>query len=165
MPLILFLEGQTPGLSPTELQQSVVTAERLAQRLHVSLIHLRDRVGSGPVSRTTIPPPIVTPPGLSDQNGSCKSSLLLPSAATPNNSLQPNTATCNLDPTSPTDVKKKKGKRRERLKPTEQVESTAQDQTGTGPINGLTSTATSAPVVREYLLRRETPVDDFVDVR
>ncbi|THD24574.1 GTP-binding protein 1 [Fasciola hepatica] len=158
-------EGQTPGLSPTELQQSVITTERLAQRLHVSLIHLRDRVGSGPNSRTTVPLPPASSPGLPHPNGSCKSPPVSSPAATATDSLQSPPTVSNSDLTSPSVGKNKKGKRRERPKPTEQIESVAQDQPVVNYVNGLTSVATSVPVVREYLLRRETAADDFVDIR
>ncbi|TPP55925.1 GTP-binding protein 1 [Fasciola gigantica] len=158
-------EGQTPGLSPTELQQSVITTERLAQRLHVSLIHLRDRVGSGPNSRTTVPLPPASSPGSPHPNGSCKSPPVSSPAATATDSLQLSPTFPNSDLTSPSVGKNKKGKRRERPKPTEQIESVAQDQPIMNYVNGLTSVAASVPVVREYLLRRETAADDFVDIR
>ncbi|VDP89781.1 unnamed protein product [Echinostoma caproni] len=142
------------------MQQSVTTIECLAQRLHVNLIHLRDRVGSGPASRTTVPVP--ASPNHTQPNGSSPKS---PSLTAKTNPSEPDCATpTDSDPTP--SEKKKRGKRRDRLKSAGQSEPTSPESSTTANhVNNTVSTPVGVPVVREYLLRRETPADDFVDVR
>lgn len=149
-----------------ELEQSVATAERLAQSLHVNLIHLRDRpvTGSSTISSRQE----------SANSESGRSGVEL-SGSHP------------VDPSSPDDTSRgqpipssKSAERRRRKQNssssiTHSPSGQRQSPACTSPVQNqldnpdslipLGTSATSAPVVREYLIRKEIPADDFVDVR
>ncbi|TGZ70856.1 hypothetical protein CRM22_002955 [Opisthorchis felineus] len=132
-------DGQSPGLLPEDLNHSVNTTERLAETLKVKLIHLRDRAVSGSALEIQSRIENNGPACGSTSSESTSISLSVPSYLGHNESAE---GCMQLQNSS--------------YQP-------SPDCSAPTPSTDISSV--TGPVVREYLLRKETPADDFVDVR
>ncbi|GAA47991.1 GTP-binding protein 1 [Clonorchis sinensis] len=132
-------DGQSPGLLPEDLNHSVTTTERLAETLKVKLIHLRDRTVSGSALENQSRIENNGPACGSTSSESTSISLSTPSYLGHNESAE---GCVQLQSSS--------------FQP-------GPDRSAPTPSTDVSSV--TGPVVREYLLRKETPADDFVDVR
>ncbi|KAA3677516.1 uncharacterized protein DEA37_0014179, partial [Paragonimus westermani] len=165
-------DGQSPGLDVIELEQSVATAERLAQSLHVNLIHLRDR----PVSSSSTV-------GTRHESASSEPYRLGPESTGPNQASPTCSSPVGISSDQPIPSNKSAERRRRKQNSSSffmQPSSSGRHQSPTCTSPDLTqsnnpdvtilsnaSLSASAPtsVVREYLIRKEIAADDFVDVR
>ncbi|KAF8560762.1 hypothetical protein P879_06068, partial [Paragonimus westermani] len=165
-------DGQSPGLDVTELEQSVATAERLAQSLHVNLIHLRDR----PVSSSSTV-------GTRHESASSEPYRLGAESTGPNQASPTCSSPVGISSDQPIPSNKSAERRRRKQNSSSffmQPSPSGRHQSPTCTSPDLTqsnnpdvtilsnaSLSASAPtsVVREYLIRKEIAADDFVDVR
>ncbi|CAH8626077.1 unnamed protein product [Schistosoma rodhaini] len=150
-------DGQCPGLTPQEMNQSVCTAERLADSLSSHLIYLRDRwITAGSQSSATT----------TTQSGSGVDTTTRPSSVD-NGHSSPHrhtlTSSSGEGKTKESSVNVDDG-----IQPKQNniSETNATDTTSTiSSSSSNSSSATTGCLVKEYLLRRKTASDDFVDVR
>ncbi|CAL8100449.1 unnamed protein product [Calicophoron daubneyi] len=163
-------DGQPPGLSESDLQASVETIQRLAKELNLNLVHLRDRCAGATSSNLSAPNNLAcknkqtTPDGKSqaaDQMVYSKSGPYPTSES----------VTKNGDTATSSETKSSKKWQKNRTKNASQS-SPQTVSNSTSPVGfSLSPTQPDDPVisngyvVREYLLRKEVPSDDFVDVR
>ncbi|CAI2731770.1 unnamed protein product [Schistosoma spindalis] len=163
-------DGQCPGLTPQEMTQSVCTAERLADSLSSHLIHLRDRwITAGSQSSTTTTTQsgsgvdtTTRPSSAENSHGSPHRHTLSSSSGegkTKGNSVNIDDGSQSKQSSYSTDDNKK-------LSSQNMSETNATDTTSTiSSSSSNSSSATTGCLVKEYLLRRKTATDDFVDVR
>ncbi|CAH8536245.1 unnamed protein product [Schistosoma turkestanicum] len=164
-------DGQCPGLTPQEMNQSVCTAERLADCLASHLIHLRDRwITAGPQSSTTT----------TVQTTSSVNTTTTPKLSTTNNNTQSSSPRRNNSGGHSSTTRKDSihvDNESESAKNTDDSNNKNKElsKRNASEINMTTTTTTSttttpvmssnSSLVKEYLLRRKTASDDFVDVR
>ncbi|CAH8584489.1 unnamed protein product [Schistosoma intercalatum] len=165
-------DGQCPGLTPQEMNQSVCTAERLADSLSSHLIHLRDRwitAGSQSSATTTTHSgsgvDTTTRPSSAENSHSSPHRHTLSSSSgegkTKGNSV-------NIDDGSQSKQSRNSTDDNKELSSQNISETNATDITSTissSSSGSNSSSATTGCLVKEYLLRRKTASDDFVDVR
>ncbi|CAH8600557.1 unnamed protein product [Schistosoma margrebowiei] len=162
-------DGQCPGLTPQEMNQSVCTAERLADSLSSHLIHLRDRwitAGSQSSATTTTQSgsgvDTTTKPSSAENSHSSPHRHTLSSSSgegkTKGNSVNIDDGSQSKQSSNSTDDNKG-------LSSQNISETNATDTTSTISSSSNSSSATTGCLVKEYLLRRKTASDDFVDVR
>ncbi|CAH8598438.1 unnamed protein product [Schistosoma bovis] len=164
-------DGQCPGLAPQEMNQSVCTAERLADSLSSHLIHLRDRwitAGSQSSATTTTQSgsgvDTTTRPSSAENSHSSPHRHTLSSSSgedkTKGNSMNIDDGSQSKQSSNSTDDNKE-------LSSQNISETNATDTTSTisSSSSSNSSSATTGCLVKEYLLRRKTASDDFVDVR
>ncbi|KAH9580281.1 Short integuments 2, mitochondrial [Schistosoma haematobium] len=164
-------DGQCPGLAPQEMNQSVCTAERLADSLSSHLIHLRDRwitAGSQSSATTTTQSgsgvDTTTRPSSAENSHSSPHRHTLSSSSgegkTKGNSVNIDDGSQSKQSSNSTDDNKE-------LSSQNISETNATDTTSTisSSSSSNSSSATTGCLVKEYLLRRKTASDDFVDVR
>ncbi|CAH8573517.1 unnamed protein product [Schistosoma mattheei] len=162
-------DGQCPGLTPQEMNQSVCTAERLADSLSSHLIHLRDRwitAGSQSSATTTTQSgsgvDTTTRPSSGENSHSSPHRHTLSSSSgegkTKGNSVNIDDGSQPKQSSNSTDDNKE-------LSSQNTSETNATDITSTSSSSSNSSSATTGCLVKEYLLRRKTASDDFVDVR
>ncbi|CAH8582713.1 unnamed protein product [Schistosoma intercalatum] len=165
-------DGQCPGLTPQEMNQSVCTAERLADSLSSHLIHLRDRwitAGSQSSATTTTHSgsgvDTTTRPSSAENSHSSPHRHTLSSSSgegkTKGNSVNIDDGSQSKQSSNSTDDNKE-------LSSQNISETNATDITSTissSSSGSNSSSATTGCLVKEYLLRRKTASDDFVDVR
>ncbi|CAH8603447.1 unnamed protein product [Schistosoma bovis] len=164
-------DGQCPGLAPQEMNQSVCTAERLADSLSSHLIHLRDRwitAGSQSSATTTTQSgsgvDTTTRPSSAENSHSSPHRHTLSSSSgegkTKGNSMNIDDGSQSKQSSNSTDDNKE-------LSSQNISETNATDTTSaiSSSSSSNSSSATTGCLVKEYLLRRKTASDDFVDVR
>ncbi|CAH8596064.1 unnamed protein product [Schistosoma guineensis] len=164
-------DGQCPGLTPQEMNQSVCTAERLADSLSSHLIHLRDRwitAGSQSSATTTTQSgsgvDTTTRPSSGENSHSSPHRHTLSSSSgegkTKGNSVNIDDGSQSKQSSNSTDDNKE-------LSSQNTSETNATDITSTisSSSSSNSSSATTGCLVKEYLIRRKTASDDFVDVR
>lgn len=169
-PINYHVDGQCPGLAPQEMNQSVCTAERLADSLSSHLIHLRDRwitAGSQSSATTTTQSgsgvDTTTRPSSAENSHSSPHRHTLSSSSgegkTKGNSMNIDDGSQSKQSSNSTDDNKE-------LSSQNISETNATDTTSTiSSSSSNSSSATTGCLVKEYLLRRKTASDDFVDVR
>ncbi|VDP99693.1 unnamed protein product [Trichobilharzia regenti] len=152
----MITDAQCPGLTPQEMDQCVCTADRLAECLSSHLIHLRDRwitsgSGSGATVSTTTTTTTPTKPSANDVNmnddddGNVAENRRLKKDKEENSTKSRHIASSQQQSSS------------------EEVNTTAASSASVSSTN--TATTGGGCLVKEYLLRKRTASDDFVDVR
>ncbi|KAK4468086.1 hypothetical protein MN116_008257 [Schistosoma mekongi] len=148
-------DGQCPGLTTQEMDQSVCTAERLADCLSSHLIHLRDRwITAGPQSSqiATTTHPTTKPSNSNNSYSPCQNNKSSRGGKTKK-------ALINMDDESQSQQDTSSSNNVKEPPSQNMLEMNATTTTL------LSSTAATGCLVKEYLLRRKTASDDFVDVR
>ncbi|CAH8626091.1 unnamed protein product [Schistosoma rodhaini] len=163
-------DGQCPGLTPQEMNQSVCTAERLADSLSSHLIYLRDRwitAGSQSSATTTTQSgsgvDTTTRPSSVDNGHSSPHRHTLTSSSGEGKTKE---SSVNVDDGIQPKQNSNLTDKNKELSSQDISETNATDTTSTiSSSSSNSSSATTGCLVKEYLLRRKTASDDFVDVR
>ncbi|CAH8861406.1 unnamed protein product [Trichobilharzia szidati] len=160
-------DAQCPGLTLQEMDQCVCTADRLAECLSSHLIHLRDRwitSGSGATVSTTTANTTTTtttptkPSTVSNNHTSPRGKI--------NNDVNMND---DHDVVENRRLKKDKEENSTKSKNIASSQQSSSEEVNTAAPSSVVSSTNTATtggcLVKEYLLRKKTASDDFVDVR
>uniref|UniRef100_A0A0R3SRM8 Tr-type G domain-containing protein n=1 Tax=Hymenolepis diminuta TaxID=6216 RepID=A0A0R3SRM8_HYMDI len=140
---MFFLEGQDPGISPSDMTASEVTLRALAEKLNAHVIHLRDRnVPAHPASSNT----------------------------TTNNTSNPamtesSTSATNINTNIAPSKKKKKGGRNSGPANNSTSNESNSLTEKISPSQSTTTTSGGEWIVKDFLLRQVVGEQDFIDIR